>query len=402
MPIQPSKLLLIASVVAMLSLVPVKMLGQTDASSSQAKNWKDRAEYDLFDVITKDSNPRTKLEKLQQWELQYPNTEYSQQRQVLFLTTYVALNQPKEAVTIARRMLANDPNNFSALYYTMFYTRALTVNNPTPDLLDQGEKAAKAILENINTPPPSVTEEQWKNARVEVENVAHTTLGWIALQRQNWGVAEAELQKSLQINPNNGEVDFLMGTAIFSEKKVEKMPQELFYFARAATYDGTGGMNPELRKQVMALVQKEYKTYHGSDDGFNDLIAAAKSSAIPSSDLKIVDAATIAEQHASRLQQAGPLAPAETNPEMLTNSTVVAMAQAGVPSDVVLTKVKSAPCRFKLDADSLIALKKAHVPDDVIRAMIARNCIESMSGNAFPPSPAPPRQHSGTIQLGGR
>ncbi len=52
----------------------------------------------------------------------------------------------------------------------MFYTRALAGTNPTPDVLDQGDKAAKAILENINTPPPNVTEAQWKTARTDVEN----------------------------------------------------------------------------------------------------------------------------------------------------------------------------------------------------------------------------------------
>lgn len=74
MPIQPSKLLLIASVVGILSLVPVQMPGQTTAPSSQAKDWKNRAEYDLFDAITNDGNPRTKLEKLQQWGLKYPES----------------------------------------------------------------------------------------------------------------------------------------------------------------------------------------------------------------------------------------------------------------------------------------------------------------------------------------
>ena len=69
-----------------------------------------------------------------------------------------------------------------------------------------------------------------------------------------------------------------MGTAIATEKKVEKMPQALFFFARAATYDGKDALNPDGRKQVLAYVQKAYKTYHGSDEGFNDLLAAAKAS----------------------------------------------------------------------------------------------------------------------------
>ena len=282
-------------------LGPVRMMAQAQAPSTAAPqpNWKDRAEYDLYDAIQKDTNPKTRLDKLQQWEKQYPTTDYADQRQILFLTTYVALNQPQQAVATAKQILAKDPKNFSALYYIMFFTRALAGSNPTPELLDQGDKAAKAILENINTPPPNVTEDQWKTARTDVENLAHTTLGWIELQRKNWEASEAEFQKSIGINPNNSEVDYLMGTAIATEKKVEKMPQALCFFARAATYDGQGALNPDGRKQVLAYVQKAYKTYHGSDDGFNDLIAAAKASpTCPADAVHIEDGATIADRKA--------------------------------------------------------------------------------------------------------
>jgi tetratricopeptide (TPR) repeat protein len=164
-----------------------------------------------------------------------------------------------------------------------------------------------------------VTEEQWKTARTDVENLAHTTLGWIELQRKNWEPAEAELQKSLQINPNNGEVDYLMGTALASEKKMEKMPQALFYFARAASYEGTGALNPDGRKQVLTYVQKAYKTYHGGDDGFNELLAAAKNSPTPPADFKIEDAASIAQKKEKDAADA-----AARNPELTLWKTLKA------------------------------------------------------------------------------
>jgi tetratricopeptide (TPR) repeat protein len=285
----------VVAFVCLFGFAPARLAAQ-DAAKQPQKNWKDRAEYDLYDAILKDTNAKTKLDKLQQWEKQYPTSDYADQRQLLLLTTYVALNQPQQAVAEAKQILTTDPKNFSALYYTMFYTRALAGNSPTPEVLDQGEKAAKAILANIDTPPPNVTPEQWKGARTDVENLAHTTLGWIAMQRKNWDEAEGEFQKSLALNPNNGEVIYFMGTAIASEKKVEKMPTALFYFARAATYEGAGALNPPGRKQVMDYVTKAYRTYHGGDDGFDTLIAAAKASPTPPTDFKIKDAATIANE----------------------------------------------------------------------------------------------------------
>src|SRR5712692_5269596 len=113
--------------------------GQADEKKPQ---YKDPAEYELYDSILKDANPKTKLEKLQQWQSKYPSTEFSKDRRQLFFTTYIALNQAKETVDVAKQILADDPKNFSAQYYIMYYTQGLYTANQTPDVLNQGEKAA--------------------------------------------------------------------------------------------------------------------------------------------------------------------------------------------------------------------------------------------------------------------
>jgi hypothetical protein len=147
----------------------------------------------------------------------------------------------------------------------------------------------------IDTPPATLTPEQWASQKPQVQNLAHTTLGWIGLQRKNYPAAESEYQKSLQIDPNNGAIDYQLATAIYSEKDPSKMPTALFYYARAATYEGPGALNPDGRKQVMAFVQKAYKGYHGSNDGFDALIAKAKASPTAPGDMAIKSALDIAK-----------------------------------------------------------------------------------------------------------
>jgi tetratricopeptide (TPR) repeat protein len=310
---QPFRFLSAVVIAGVLCFAPTGMRAQATAPSSSApqKNWKDRAEYDLFDAITKDSNPKTKLEKLQQWLKQYPQTDYVSERRSLLLAAYFQVGMAKEATDIAKQILAADPNNFSALFITVSFTQALAGQNPTPDVLDQGETAAKALLANLDKIPPNFTEEQWKNQRPQIEALAHTTLGWAALQKKNWQPAEAEFQKALQLNPNDGQVDYYMGTAIASEKDPAKMPTALFYFARAATYEGAGALNPAGRQQVMGYVQRAYKGFHGSDEGFNNLLAAAKAAALPPSDFHIRNATEIAEE-----QQRKAAEDAAKNPEL--------------------------------------------------------------------------------------
>jgi len=268
------------------------------AAAEPQKNWKDRPEYDLYDSIIKDATPKTRLEKLQQWEKQYPQTDWIKERRTLLMTTYFSLQQPKEAVEVAKQILADDAKNFSANYIVVTFTQALAGNNPAAEVLDQGATAARTILAGINAPPVNFTADQWKAQRPQVEELAHTTLGWVDLQKKDWLAAESEFQKTLQMDPNSGQVDYYMGTAIASEKDLKKMPQALFYFARAAGYEGQGALNPTGRQQVLAYVQKAYKGFHGSDEGFDKLMALAKSTPAPAADFTIKNANEIAQAQA--------------------------------------------------------------------------------------------------------
>jgi tetratricopeptide (TPR) repeat protein len=298
----------------MLAATPAHMLAQAAAPASTApqKNWKDRAEYDLYVSIGMDQNPKTRLEKLQQWEKQYPTTEWIKERKTLFLTTYAALNDGKNAVEEAKKILADDPKDFTALYYTMLFTQGLYAQTKAADVLESGEKAAQAILSGIDMPPAGVTAEQWAKLRPDIEVLAHKNLGFIAMQRMNWEGAEAEFQKTLMLTPNDAQVDYWMGTVIASEKKLEKLPAAMFYFARAATYTGKGELAPAAQQTAMTYVQKQYKNFHGSDEGFNDLVAAAKASATPPAGFTIKNANEIAQAQFANEEEYNKSHPSET------------------------------------------------------------------------------------------
>src|ERR1700694_2548175 len=198
------KLLLAVAVTGILTLAPASLRAQAGAQAPATqntgqKNWKDRAEYDLYDAITKDASPQTKLEKLKQWQDKYPTTDFVDLRQTAFLTTYAALGQVQKALDTAKEILARDPNDFSALYYTAFLTPQLVALNvkPTDDQLAAAEKAATAIL--TASKPANLTDDQWKTAKTSAEAVAHKTLGWVAMQRKQAEQAEDEFKKALAL-----------------------------------------------------------------------------------------------------------------------------------------------------------------------------------------------------------
>lgn len=90
----------------------------------------------------------------------------------------------------------------------------------------------------------------------------------------------------------------------------------------------------------------------------------------------------------SVIQSTAPASGRVTQTEILTNSDVTAMVKGGLSADIVVAKVTGAACRFQLDADGLIALKQAGVSDQIIRAMLAKDCSESSSNSSGAPPPS--------------
>ena len=294
------KLLLTAAATGLLLFAPTGLRaqagGQTPATQNTGqKNWKDRAEYDLYDAIQKDTSPQTRLEKLNQWKEKYPTTDFIDLRQTAFLTTYAALGQIQNALNTAKEILARDPNDFSALYYTAFLTPqlvAVTKQPPTEDQLSASEKAANSIL--TASKPANLTDAQWQQAKTAAEAVAHKDLGWVAMQRKQPDAAETEFKKALGLNPQDTEVSYWLGIVILQERKPEKQAEALYDYARAAAYDGQGAtITAQGRIAVKQQLTDLYTRYHGSADGLDQLLLQAKASPNPPPDLKILSTADI-------------------------------------------------------------------------------------------------------------
>jgi hypothetical protein len=158
-------------------------------AATSGPQWKDRAEYDLFESIRTDQNGQTKLEKLNTWKEKYPDSQFKQQRLLLYLTTYQQLNQAPKMIETAKQILAADPNDFTALYWITFLTP--TQIDQSAAALDAGEKAANGMLANLDATfsaakkPAGTADDAWKKARNDMEAIAHKTLGWVAMTRKN-------------------------------------------------------------------------------------------------------------------------------------------------------------------------------------------------------------------------
>jgi hypothetical protein len=294
-----------------LAFALTSVLGLAVWAQAPQKNYKDRAEYDLYSSILKETNPTQKLALLNQWKEKYPQTEFKDERQGLFLLTYVQLNRGKEVMDTAKEMLTTDPKNPTALYWINVMTVAM--NDTSPAALDTGEQAANTLLSNLDTlfspdkKPANVTDDQWKKQRSDIEVLGHSTLGWVDWQRKKLPEAEAEFKKVLGMDPTRAQVSYWLGTVILSEKNPDTQAQALYHFARAAHYDGPNALDAGTKKQIQAYLEKVYTNYHGSKDGLDDIIARARTEPMPPADFKVKNSAQIAQEEEEKFRQTNPM-----------------------------------------------------------------------------------------------
>lgn len=276
-----------------------------DAAAAPAKNYKDRGEYDVYSAVTQATDPAKKLELLNQWQDKYPQSDFNQDRLQLFVVTTVQAGQPAKTLDYAGQLLKLDPKNATALYYTSLYGPGVYGAKATPDQLAQVHAAGQGILDNADSvfadknKPAQVSAADWAKQKNVLIATAESALGWEASVKKDYATAEKDYADSITANPENAQVAYTDAGVLLADKKYQ---DALFYYARAAAYDGPGALPPATRDQVKAYFTKIYGQYHGGADGADAVLAAAKASPKPPPDFKIVSAGDLANQEAAGLQ----------------------------------------------------------------------------------------------------
>lgn len=274
-------------------------------------NWKDRQEYDLFLKMSQTTDPKGRLALLKSWQDKYPQSDVAELRLEYYVATLATLAQaePGERQPLldsCEALLKVDPKNAEALYQVALWGPVIGAASPLPELLSEVDAAAKGFLNEADTAfvpakkPNGLSDREFAQAKSFRLAVAHNALAWEATVKKDLPVAEAEYKTSLTINPDQGAAAAQYARVLYEQKKY---PAALFEFARAAQYTGPGpALPPASRSQMMDFFQKAYKDFHGGIDGSVQVLAEAKSNALPPANFSMESTADIAEKAAKALK----------------------------------------------------------------------------------------------------
>jgi tetratricopeptide (TPR) repeat protein len=234
------------------------------AAAAQESPYKDQGEIDIAGAAGKETDPQKKLDKLKEWEQKYPDSKLKDTR--LFMQAQALL-----------------PIALAAYGKTA-----------PPELLDAGQKAAQQLVDNLDTylsdavkTSLKAPDAQWKQARGQIELQAHSVLGWVAFTKKQDAAAETEFKKILQLDPNQAQISFWLGSVIIRQKNLARYSEALYEIARALSVTTGAPLADAAKTQAATYLKKAFEGYHGSDDGLDQLKAAVSSSALPPPDFHI-------------------------------------------------------------------------------------------------------------------
>lgn len=91
------------------------------------------------------------------------------------------------------------------------------------------------------------------------------------------------------------------------------------------------------------------------------------------------------------------LAASPQQAEVLTNETVVALAEAGLGDEAIVAKIRSSPVRFDVSTSTMLELRKRGVTSQVIAAMVEASTPRATAISSDSPDPMVP--HSAGVYL---
>lgn len=227
-----------------LSVIASVLLFTTPAipQANGTKKVKDQIEAELYNSIASEKDPGKKLSLLQKWTTSYPDTDFRQERNLHYVSSY-----------------------------TMLEAKAVTPN-AAPDIIREGESAAHMVVDKSDElfaaamAPGGVKAEDWAIARQEALRQAHSVLATLASNRKDYTQAEAEFSHLLELVPDDAATTYRLGVSIVGQQQPARYPAAIFYLARAVSLF----KDPD-QAAAQQYLDKVYTAYHGDLAGLDEV-----------------------------------------------------------------------------------------------------------------------------------
>ncbi|MBZ5654505.1 MAG: hypothetical protein LAO56_04405 [Acidobacteriia bacterium] len=252
--------------------------GQAPAAP-QKKEIKDPAEYNAYMGAQGQQDPAAMISGFEAFLTQYPNSVMKEDALDQLLSAYTKTNNQVKVLETAQRLLQANACNVRALAVIAFTKRAQAEagQNAAQNLTEAGQAGEKGLQCLQTAPPPDgMKPEDYAKLKTQTSVIFNGAAGINALQSKDYAKAQQFLRASVEGDPANLRDVYPLALAYLTPGPTEKDVDGLFFGARAANLAQGPG-----KDQISKFVKSKYTKYHGSDEGFSDLLTQTATATLP-------------------------------------------------------------------------------------------------------------------------
>jgi tetratricopeptide (TPR) repeat protein len=283
------------------------------AGQKQQKTIKDPVEYKAYLDAVQASDPAQRSTLLESFLQTYPSTVMKEDATELLLKTYQQLlagdpqKYTQKVVETGQQLLQINPSNLTALALLSYMDHALAQSGgPSAEqTLQQAGQYGKRGLQQlqVQSKPDGYTDEQWNKLKQDFRVVFLGSIGHAALQSKDYKSAQESLKEVVAADPTNFTNVFLLALAYL--EPTPPVPDGLFWIARAIAL-----APPQMPATQLETYKRygrgKYVRYHGAEDGWDQLLAMAKTTAAVPPNFSVAPAPSPSEQAATMLKKNTP------------------------------------------------------------------------------------------------
>ncbi len=251
------------------------------SGDNQAPTIKDAAEYNAYVGCIGQQDATAKISCFEAFVVQYPNSVMKETSLEQLMGAYLQKQDPLKVMDAAKRLLAAAPCNLRGLALLSSLSRqnastAQTAAQSQQAMADTAQYSSKG-LDCLNTAqrPATMSQPDWDTLKKQTVVIFNGGAGFAALQNKDYENAQKYLKAAVEADPNDIQNVYPLAMAYLTPKPPDSI-NGLFFIARAVNLAGPTGVAP-----IQTYGQKVYKNYHGSDDGWTDVVTLAKANKLP-------------------------------------------------------------------------------------------------------------------------
>ncbi|HKB98829.1 MAG TPA: hypothetical protein VKD23_08590 [Terriglobales bacterium] len=255
------------------------------AAAPQKKEIKDPAEYNAYVGAVQQQDAAAKVSGLEAFLTQYPNSVMKEDALELLMGAYQATNNQAKTLETAQKVLAANPCNVRALALLAYTKRAMAEagQNTQQNLAEAGQSGEKGLqcLQTM-TKPDGTSDADFQKLKAQTSVIFNGAAGMAAYQTKDYAKAEKYLRASVEADPTNLRDLYPLALAYLTPGAAENDLDGLFFIARAASLAQGAG-----KDQIAKFGKSKYVKYHGSEEGWTNVLAQAATTTLPPANFAI-------------------------------------------------------------------------------------------------------------------